>query len=189
MNTYCWQVLIFLFLYCGKEHVTENLPLTSIFSTQSRGTGFLGGTVVRNPRKHRLHLSVRKIPWRSKWQPTAVFLLGWFRGQRSLVDCSPGGHDESDTTERQSTHAPVVLSTFTLLWNKSPEFSHRADLNLYTHQTPVPSFLLPGNRLSSFCFCEFDSFRSSMKMWSCSTGPFMTFVLHLVWCPRGSRTL
>ena len=27
---------------------------------------------------------VGKIPWRNKWQPTAVFLPGIYHGQRSL---------------------------------------------------------------------------------------------------------
>ena len=35
---------------------------------------------------------VRKIPCRRKWQPTLVFLLGKFHGQRSLVGYSPWGH-------------------------------------------------------------------------------------------------
>ena len=35
---------------------------------------------------------VRKIPWRSKWQPTPVFLPGKPNGQRSLVGLSPWGH-------------------------------------------------------------------------------------------------
>ena len=34
---------------------------------------------------------VRKIPWRSKWQPTPVFLPGKPHGQRSLVGYSPRG--------------------------------------------------------------------------------------------------
>ena len=42
---------------------------------------------------------VRKIPWRGKWQPTPVFLLGKSHGQRSLVGYSPWGRSESDTTE------------------------------------------------------------------------------------------
>ena len=33
----------------------------------------------------RREMWVRKIPWRRKWQPTAVFLPGKFHGQRSLV--------------------------------------------------------------------------------------------------------
>ena len=41
-----------------------------------------------------------KIPWRRKWQPTPVFLLGESHGRRSLVGYSPRGRKESDTTER-----------------------------------------------------------------------------------------
>ena len=33
-----------------------------------------------------------KIPWRRKWQPTAIFLPGEFHGQRSLVGYSPWDH-------------------------------------------------------------------------------------------------
>ena len=33
----------------------------------------------------------RKIPWRSKWQPTPVFLPGKFHGQTGLAGYSPGG--------------------------------------------------------------------------------------------------
>ena len=39
------------------------------------------------------------IPWRRKWQPTAVFLPGESHGQSSLVGYSTWGHKESDTTE------------------------------------------------------------------------------------------
>ena len=42
---------------------------------------------------------VRKIPWRRKWQPTPVFLLGKYHGQRSLEGYSPWGCKESDTTK------------------------------------------------------------------------------------------
>ena len=46
------------------------------------------------------HPWVGKIPWwRRAWQPTPVFLPGEFHGQRSLVDHSPWGCKESDTTE------------------------------------------------------------------------------------------
>ena len=37
-------------------------------------------------------LWVEKIPWRRKWQPTPVFLLGKSHGQRSLADYSPRGY-------------------------------------------------------------------------------------------------
>ena len=42
---------------------------------------------------------VRKIPWRTAWQCTPVFLPGEPRGQRSLAGYSPWGCKESDTTE------------------------------------------------------------------------------------------
>ena len=42
---------------------------------------------------------VGKIPGSRKWQPAPVFLPGTFHGQRSLVDYSPWGLKESDTTE------------------------------------------------------------------------------------------
>ena len=41
---------------------------------------------------------VRKISWRRKWQPTPVFLPGKSHGQRNLVDYSPWGCKELDTT-------------------------------------------------------------------------------------------
>ena len=40
---------------------------------------------------------------------TPVFLSGEFHGQRSLVDYSPGGHKESDRTERLTLHFHPVL--------------------------------------------------------------------------------
>ena len=39
-------------------------------------------------------------PWRRKWQPTPVLLLGKSHGQRSLVGYSLWGRKELDTTER-----------------------------------------------------------------------------------------
>ena len=49
-------------------------------------------------RSHRLDPWVRKIPWRSNWQPSPVFLPGKSHGQRNLVGYSPWGHKESDMT-------------------------------------------------------------------------------------------
>ena len=42
--------------------------------------------------------------WRKQWQPTSVLLPGKSHGRRSLVGCSPWGHEESDTTERLHFH-------------------------------------------------------------------------------------
>ena len=47
--------------------------------------------------------------WRRECLPTPVFLPGEFHGQRRLVDYSPWGHTESDTTEQLThTHIPSV---------------------------------------------------------------------------------
>ena len=53
------------------------------------------------------------IPWRRKWQPTPVCLLGKSHGRRSLVGYSPWGRKDSDTTEQLHftfTH-PTVLGS------------------------------------------------------------------------------
>ena len=42
---------------------------------------------------------LERSPGGGKWQPTPVFLTEKSHGQRSLVVCSPKGHNESDTTE------------------------------------------------------------------------------------------
>ena len=42
---------------------------------------------------------------RRQWHPTPVLLPGKSHGRRSLVGCSPQGHQESGTTERLHFHA------------------------------------------------------------------------------------
>ena len=42
--------------------------------------------------------------WRRQWHPTPVLLPGKSHGRRSLVGCSPWGHEELDTTERFHFH-------------------------------------------------------------------------------------
>ena len=65
---------------------------------------------------------VRMIPWRRKWKPTPVFLPRKSQGQRSLEGYSPGGPEESDTTERLGTyHVPgpgaiLLLLLHMLAW-------------------------------------------------------------------------
>ena len=44
---------------------------------------------------------------RRRWHPTPVLLPGKSHGQRSLVGCSPWGHEESDTTERLHFHVSL----------------------------------------------------------------------------------
>ena len=42
---------------------------------------------------------VGKMLWRRKWQPTPVFLLGKYHGQRSLAGYDPQSRTELDMTE------------------------------------------------------------------------------------------
>ena len=58
---------------------------------------------------------VGKIPWRRKWQPTPVFLLGKSHGQRNLEGYSPKDCKELDTTEHSSTYIIYVS-----WWRKGP---------------------------------------------------------------------
>ena len=63
------------------------------------------------------HPWVGKIPWRRKWQPTAVFQPGKPHGQRHPVGSSPWGHKELDIpsaltiTTPPSTGSPRTAST------------------------------------------------------------------------------
>ena len=60
--------------------------------------------MVKNPpaikemQETRVQFLGEKDPWRRKWQPTPVFLLGKYHGQRNQAVYSPWGHKESDTT-------------------------------------------------------------------------------------------
>ena len=56
--------------------------------------------VCRRHRRPGLDFWVRKIPWKRKRQPTPVFLLGEYRGLRSLAGYSPWDLEELDMTER-----------------------------------------------------------------------------------------
>ena len=49
----------------------------------------------------------RNIPWRRKWQPTLVFLLGQFQGPKSRVVYSPRGRKESNTIERLNNNNTI----------------------------------------------------------------------------------
>ena len=52
---------------------------------------------------------VAKIPWRRKWEPTPVSLLGRFHGPRNLVVCSPWGCKELDTHTHTHTHTHTPI--------------------------------------------------------------------------------
>ena len=75
----------------------------------------------RRRRRHRFHPWIGRIPWRRKWQPTPVFLLGKSHRQRSLAGNSPWGHKELRKTEQLSTQTSLerslkTVSGSTILW-------------------------------------------------------------------------
>ena len=69
----------------------------------------------RRCRRHRFDPWVGKIPWRRKWQPAPVFLLGKFHEQRSLLGYDPeagrGGEVGSQKVEHDwgTEHAHMPL--------------------------------------------------------------------------------
>ena len=82
--------------------------LCSSFCNHKGRRGFPGGSVVKNllpTQQHAFDPWIRKIPWRSKWQPTPVLLPGKSYGQNSLVGYSPRSRKGLDTTEQMSTRA------------------------------------------------------------------------------------
>ena len=56
----------------------------------------------RRHKRHRFDPWVGKIPERSKWQPTLVFLPEKSHGHRNLAGYSPWGQKELDMTEQLS---------------------------------------------------------------------------------------
>ena len=62
--------------------------------------------------KHLIHMKLSDFPgfklscheWRRQWHPTPVLLPGKSHGWRSLVGCSPWGHEELDMTEGLPFH-------------------------------------------------------------------------------------
>ena len=51
------------------------------------------------------------MPWRRKWETTAIFLPEKFHGQRCLVGYSPWGRKESDKTEHAIQYTPKASSS------------------------------------------------------------------------------
>ena len=53
------------------------------------------------------------------WPLTPVIMPGKYHEQRGLVGCSPGGHAESDTTEKltaHTLHSPSVAGELSPSW-------------------------------------------------------------------------
>ena len=99
-------------------------------------------------RRPRFDPWVGKIPWRRKWQPTPGLLPGKSHRQRNLVDYSPWGHKESDTTEWFHFLSLSILiwvkfclcnSLLTLHYNKNWIFHSKGKVCLIYWWTWIPS--------------------------------------------------
>ena len=77
----------------------------------------------------------RHTPWRRKWQPTPVLLLGKSHGWRNLVGYSPWGCKESDVTE--SLHFQFSLTVHLLDYLKA--WSHQMLVKMWNDRN---SYLL-----------------------------------------------
>ena len=87
---------------------------------------------------------VGKIPWRRKWQPTPVLLLGKFHGWKSLVGYSPWGCKELDTTELLHFHFHQESLQFLFT------FCHKNGVICISEVINIS----PGNFDSSLCFTQ-----------------------------------
>ena len=80
---------------------------------------------------------VRKIPWRRKWQPSSVLLLGKSHGQRSLAGYSPRGHkrvghDWATKTNNRHKATFVRLCAHNHVWRFATPWTvaHQAALSM-----------------------------------------------------------
>ena len=64
-----------------------------------------------------------RSPGEGKWQPTPVFLPGESHGWRSLVDYSPWGRKELDTTDRVHFNFHLLKQLITAQGIQDKEFS------------------------------------------------------------------
>ena len=116
-----------LFSFIKEREQTHNCKKAQCVLTlgKYRGLGLSGKESSCHSRKLGFDPWIRKIPWRRKWQPTAVFLLGKSCGQRSLVGYIPwshrGGHDLE--TKQQQWWKHKMGGWLWLRWGLGPSYS------------------------------------------------------------------
>ena len=101
--------LIFIFFEAFPYYIPKWLYQFTIPPTVYNGSFFFpmvgsDGRVCLQSRRPWFDPWVRKIPWRSKWQPTPVSLPGKSHGWRSLASYILWGRKESDMTEQLHLH-------------------------------------------------------------------------------------
>ena len=100
---------------------------------------------------------VGRIPWRSEWLATPVFLPGEFHGQKSLAGYTPWGCKELDTTEHRSMHTHLIFKSlshfefiFCMVWECA--LTSLIYMSCPTFPTPLAeeNLLFPLHILASF---------------------------------------
>ena len=108
-NSYSFRVVL-QELWClmvSKENMKLlQLPEAHPGSSDGKESAYNAGDLGSIPRSGR-------FPWRTKGQPTPLFLPGKSHGKRSLAGYSPWGHKELDTTER------LTLSLFSFFFKQT----------------------------------------------------------------------
>ena len=88
-------------LQLSRSRESGGITVTIIFKgLLSWCSGEESASQCRRHKRHGFDSWVRKIPWRRKWQPPRIFLLGKSHAQRSLGGCNPWGRKESDMAEQ-----------------------------------------------------------------------------------------
>ena len=108
--------------------------------------GFPGGSVVKNLpacRRHGFDPWVRKVPWRRKWQPTPLFLLGKSNGQRSRGATVHGVIKDSDTTEQLNNNEHDLLLSNSFEKHLTSVIFYEFQENVYSVVVIIVFYLCP----------------------------------------------
>ena len=101
-----WLVIYFI-------HISVHMSIAIFqFIFQDGASGKGSACQCRSWRRRRFDCWVEKILWRSKYQPTPVFLPGKSHRQKSLVGYSPWGCKDSDTAEQQKAFMWFLFPPF-----------------------------------------------------------------------------
>ena len=88
-----------------QQYVNCELPDVQAGFRKGRGTkDQIANTGSSKKQESSRKTSTSALLWRRQWHPTLVLLPGKSHGRRSLVGCSPWGHEELDTTEQLHFH-------------------------------------------------------------------------------------
>ena len=141
--------LIFQSLVLPISTPFSSVPGPYIYDLPTSNSGFPWWLSSKEPacrcRRRGLDPWVRKIPWRRKWQPNALFVPGKSHGQRSLVGYSPW--DSKRVRHDLVTKQQRATSTSKILTLKN----HPSDLNVYPFPSSVLHKLHPNHQPPKSC--------------------------------------